>query len=197
MEDILVIPREKLFGLKNENYFNGFVPLEKTDFQQIIQSNSLFKPRPEMETDPSFKQIIPYIIFRHGNRLFTYRRLNKGNEKRLHGNHSIGIGGHINPIDTKGNIIMDSMKREFEEEMEYNGDYDARVLGYINDDSNDVGKVHFGIVFLVEGKDGNITVKEKEKLEGQLLPKGEIAKLEKTMETWSRLVWEWIKENIL
>ncbi len=197
MEDILVIPREKLFGLKNENYFNGFIPFGKINFDSAIQNNFLFKPRPEMETDPSFKQIIPYIIFKHGQRLFTYRRLNKGNEKRLHGNHSIGIGGHINPIDTKGHIIMDSMKREFEEEMDYNGEYDAKVLGYLNDDSNDVGKVHCGIVFLIEGRDGNISVKEKEKLEGQLLHKEEIAKVEETMETWSRLVWGWVKENVL
>ncbi len=196
-ETILVVPKERLFGPKELNYFNGFVSAEKMDFQPIIQKNFLFKNRQEMEANPSFKQIIPYIIFKHGGRLFTYRRLNKGNEKRLHGNHSIGIGGHINPLDTKGNMILDAMRREFEEEMDYNGVYDVKILGYINDDSNDVGTVHFGIVFLVEGNNENIRVKETEKLEGSLLSKEEITKLEETMETWSSLVWEWVKENML
>jgi predicted NUDIX family phosphoesterase len=193
MEKIMVVPRKKLFGEDSRSWFQGFRPAEDVVFEEVILEHYSFKERGSVEEDESLKQIIPYIVFRFQDKFFVYKRLKRGGEKRLHNLYSIGIGGHINPIDcVKNNIITDAMRREFEEEVDYTHKYSFRVIGYINDDSNPVGRVHFGIVFLVEGESPGIEVKEKEKLEGKLMERSEIEVVKTSFEGWSKIVWEWL-----
>jgi len=104
--------------------------------------------------DPSYKQIIPYQLFARNGRVFVYQRGGNAGEKRLRGKLSAGIGGHINSYDsTSGKRLtienfMQALIREREEETVCPPGLDARFLGWINDDSDDVGKVHLGSVFL-------------------------------------------------
>ncbi|MBF0390964.1 MAG: NUDIX domain-containing protein [Desulfamplus sp.] len=122
--------------------------------------------RPIAEKDSSFKQIIPYIIIQADNGKLTaiYRR--KGSESRLHGLWSIGIGGHINPLDSQTcehktdfkKILYSGMTREFNEEIIVSPKrpfikefiFTPHFLGIINEDLTDVGKVHFGVVFKID-----------------------------------------------
>ena len=116
-------------------------------------------------------------------KIFVMRRLEKGGEARLHNKHSIGIGGHINHEDAKP--LEDGLRREFFEEVNYMGKFKPRLLGFINDDSDDVGKVHFGLSYVVEG-DLGIEVKEKDVLEGRMMHHDEIDA--NSLEKWSRIV---------
>ncbi|MGA2256039.1 MAG: hypothetical protein ABSG53_15440 [Thermoguttaceae bacterium] len=105
-----------------------------------------------MEIDPSYKQLIPYVIFMHRNvdqpAIFQYTHTKGQGEARLHGKHSVGIGGHISTFDGIAHPYHDGMKRELEEEVSINTPYTTRRVGLINDDSTEVGSVHLGIVHL-------------------------------------------------
>jgi len=196
-EQILVVPRNVLFGPANGRYFNGFLRSKSSPaFEKIIKENFEFRQRSKAEEDTSYQQIIPYIVFRYGKKLFVYKRLKAGGEKRLHNLHSLGIGGHINPHDDGKDIIRDALKRELEEEIIYPYPYSIKLLGYINDDSNAVGRVHFGVVFLIEGSVPDIKVRETESLEGRLMEKKEIAKIAHEFENWSAILWEQIRKEI-
>ncbi|OGI14388.1 hypothetical protein A3K63_01980 [Candidatus Micrarchaeota archaeon RBG_16_49_10] len=201
-EEILVVDREVLFDGK-KRYFQGFMAADKIDFVPTIKEKSYFilrkttsrEQKIPAEEDESKKQIIPYILFRHGKKYFTYRRLAKSGEERLRDNFSIGIGGHINPIDGSGDIIADGMRREFLEEVDYPHDFDYKVLGFINDDSNSVGRVHFGVVFLIEAEGSDIRVKETDVLEGKMMTLKGIAGIRDSLENWSKIVFDYISST--
>ncbi len=203
-EQILVVPRKILLGEKNERYFEGFKPRKNLDFENIIKKHSKFilrkttspqQPIPA-EQDESMKQIIPYIAFKHKDKYFVYKRLEKSGEERLVEKFSMGIGGHINPIDVNSkDILWEGMKREFEEEVEYPYDYKTRIIGFINDDSDSVGRVHFGVVFLVKGSNDRIDVKEKDKLSGKMMTLLEAKKFRDKMEGWSQIVYDWLRSS--
>lgn len=205
-EKCLVVSRKDLFGENNERYFNGFKKKNNDEFEEIINHKKSFLLRKTTseeqkipcEDDPSFQQIIPYIIFKHKNKIFVYKRLPKAHEPRLHDNYSIGVGGHIDKIDLDNeHYIEEAMKREFNEEIIYNDEFTFKIIGYINDDSNDVGKVHFGVVFLVEGATPNINVRETDQLQGKLMSKQEITKeIENNFETWSKIAYDNVKDLI-
>jgi predicted NUDIX family phosphoesterase len=207
-ERILVVDRNKLFGAKHDHYFEGFCRAghaqdKKGRFQRIIAEHSYFEVRSKVEEDPNKKQLIPYCVFAHkdqlnGQMIFVMQRLKGGGEKRLYGDFTIGIGGHINPVDGRTTRYLDrdldlwstvgieakalasttaedplyplwtGMRREFKEEVDYNGRRLVRFLGYINDDSNPVGKVHFGLVFSIKGGISNIYVAAQDELVGRL-----------------------------
>jgi len=203
-EKILVVPRETLFGEKKERYFQGFQPRKNLDFENIIKKHYKFilrkissskQPVPA-EQDESMKQIIPYMIFKHKDKYFIYKRLPQSEEERLHEKYSMGIGGHINPVDVNsGNILKEGMKREFEEEVDYPYDYKTEIIGFINDDSDSVGKVHFGVVVLVQGSNDKIDVKEKDKLDGSMMTLFKAKKYRNKMEGWSQIVFDWLKKR--
>lgn len=203
-EQILVVPRKVLFGEKNERYFEEFQPRKNLDFENIIKKHSKFilrkttspqQPIPA-EQDESMKQIIPYIVFKHKGRYFVYKRLEKSEEERLAAKHSMGIGGHINPIDVNSkDILSEGMKREFEEEVEYPYDYKPKIIGFINDDKDSVGRVHFGVVFLIDGLNEKIEVKEKDKLSGEMMTLTEAKKVRDKMEGWSQIVFDYLRRS--
>ncbi|MBI2172971.1 MAG: NUDIX domain-containing protein [Candidatus Aenigmarchaeota archaeon] len=176
MERIFVVPAGIL------PRFQGFMPADETVLDAIRKSG-FFTDRAAAENEPAMKQIIPYIVFSRDGMLFTMRRLEKGGEKRLHNKTSIGIGGHINHED--GEPIEDGLRREFFEEVDYQGTFRPRLLGFINDDSDDVGKVHFGLAYVVEG-DAPISVREKDVLEGRMQVPDDINR--ESPEKWSRIV---------
>ena len=190
-EEILVFPAALL---KDLGYFQGFSP----DFERYIQpitDAARFVPRQPAERDPSLKQIIPYVIIRYRNRYFTYKRTRRGEEERLHTRYSLGVGGHINPFDkfdlfaaTKSVIEM-GMEREVAEEVIINTTYAAQCVGLLNDDSNDVGKVHFGIVYRIDVDEPKVEIRERGSFtRGNFVKADDLRRDFDLFETWSQIL---------
>jgi len=139
-----------------------------------------------MESDPRYKQIIPYLVFMNNDKVFVMQRKDTASEKRLASKLSVGIGGHIRKEDLLGTTIFDWARREFNEEVVYNDKFEFEPLGIVNDDSNSVGEVHLGFVFLLKGSTSNIKVKSELK-SGEMISLESIKDLSK-YETWSQLV---------
>src|SRR5205807_3485681 len=153
-----------------EGTWHGFVSEGLDRVQRLVREGSFFMPRSQVEEAPEYQQVIPYVVFRHRDRYLLTRRLKASSEKRLRQLYSLGVGGHINPADLEnGDPVLDGLKREFEEEVEYAGDFQATLLGLINDDSSPVSKVHLALAFLVDGSTPDIAIRETDKLAGELL----------------------------
>ena len=167
-EKVLVVPSDILFkqgrwqGLKKDNL---------DYYLDLIKNNYQFKRRGDVETDDSFQQIIPYIVFSCKDKFFIYKYLGGAGEKRLHDTYQIGVAGHINQIDVNGgNILEEGMMREWNEEVDYKGNLlEKKLVGILNDDSGDVEKVHLGMVYSFVGDSPEISIKEKEKMQGEMV----------------------------
>ena len=187
-EQVLVVRREDIFP---DGAWHGFVTENLDRYRSVIRERHLFKPRADVEDDPNFQQIIPYVVFRHRDRYFLTHRLRASSEKRLRKQYSLGVGGHINPGDLQsGDPILDGLKREWEEEVVYQGTFEANLIGLLNDESAPVSKVHLGVVFLVDGDTPNIAIRETKKLGGELLTLDEMRSLYLQMESWSQIVYD-------
>ncbi len=187
-EHVLCVRREDLFP---DGAWHGFVGEGLERIQEVIRGGSFFMPRADVEEDPTYQQVIPYVVFRHGGRYFLTKRLKASSEKRLRQLYSLGVGGHINPGDLQaGDPVLDGLKREWEEEVEYGGAFSAALLGLINDDSSPVSRVHIGVVFLVEGSSAEIAIRETDKLSGELLSLEEMRMYYLEMESWSQIVYD-------
>lgn len=156
VEQILVVPTEVFHSL---GYFQGFCRDVDPYLETLLDPNHVqFLPRPEMESDPSFKQLIPYCILQHRDAegavwLYQYRRGSGQGEARLHALRSIGIGGHISSVDAAegtSSPYAEGLKRELEEELSIGCEFEERCVGLLNDDGNEVGRVHLGVVHLLE-----------------------------------------------
>ena len=187
-EHVLCVGREDIFP---DGAWHGFVATGLERAQEVIRHQSFFMPRSEVEDDPAYQQVIPYIVFRHDDRHLLTRRLKASGEKRLHQQYSLGVGGHINPGDLgNGDPIDDGLRREWEEEVDYRGRFQAQLLGLINDDSSPVSRVHLGLVFLVDGDSPEIAIRETDKLEGELLTLEQMKIFYLGMESWSQIVYD-------
>jgi predicted NUDIX family phosphoesterase len=187
-EQVLCVKREDIFP---DGAWHGFVTKNLERHQSVIRERHFFKPRAEVENDPAFQQIIPYVVFRHGDRYLLTHRLRASSEKRLRKQYSLGVGGHINPGDLEGgDPILDGLKREWAEEVIYDGRFEAKLLGLLNEESSPVSKVHLGVVFLVDGDSPKIQIRETDKLAGELLTLNEMRIHFLEMESWSQLVYE-------
>jgi predicted NUDIX family phosphoesterase len=142
-----------------------------------------------METDASFKQLIPYCIFRCEGQLFHYRRGKLQGEGRLHSKRSIGVGGHISRDDR--NLFdapyREAMRREIEEEVYLETPYEDRCIGLLNDDETEVGRVHLGIVHLFDLEAPKVRPREKSMLHTGFAPPEELIQDLDQFETWSQL----------
>jgi predicted NUDIX family phosphoesterase len=187
-EQVLCVKREDIFP---DGAWHGFVSQDLERHQALIREHHFFKPRSEVENDPSFQQIIPYVVFRHDKQYLLTHRLRASSEKRLRKQYSLGIGGHINPGDLEaGDPILDGLRREWSEEVVYDGRFEAELIGLLNDDSSPVSKVHLGVVFLVDGDSPNISIRETDKLAGELLTLEEMRIYYLGMESWSQMVYD-------
>ena len=190
-EDVLVVPRDVLFG---GSEWSGFRATGLDDLLARVRAHYRFRPRREVEEDPNEPQIIPYVVFRHDDRYFLTHRLRRSSERRLRHLYSLGVGGHINPEDVAGvaDPIEAGLRREWEEEVVYSGHFSTRLLGAINDQSTPVGRVHVGLIFLVEGDRPEIAIREVDKLAGALLPLDAMRSYYLDMESWSQLIFDYL-----
>jgi predicted NUDIX family phosphoesterase len=187
-EQVLCVKREDIFP---DGAWHGFVFNDLERHQAVIRERHFFMSRAAVENDPAYQQIIPYVVFRHDARYFLTHRLRASSEKRLRKQYSLGVGGHINPGDLEaGDPILDGLKREWGEEVVYDGRFEAELIGLLNDDSSPVSKVHLGVVFLVVGNSPNIAIRETDKLAGELLTLDEMRIYYLGMESWSQMVYD-------
>ncbi len=187
VEQILVVPTTLFHDV---GYFEGISTNVEPYLQTLLDPiNTSYQPRDMMESDPGYKQLIPYCIFRHGERIFYYTRGGGQGEKRLHAKRSIGVGGHISSVDENrdDSPYLEGMRREIAEEVYLEAGCTDRCVGMLNDDSNDVGKVHLGIVHIFELDEPKIRPREKDMLEtGFATPESLMAEIEQ-FETWSQI----------
>ncbi len=190
-EMILVVKRTDIFPLEA---WHGLMPVNETYFTNLVREKKLFMPRSVMEQDPTYKQIIPYLVFKFEDKYFLMQRKAKATESRLQSKFTLGIGGHIREEDMTSDDLRTWAHREFEEEVAFEGTYAVKPLGLLNDDTNAVGEVHVGFVYLIEGTSANISVKE-ELQSGSLMTLEEINKCYDRMETWSQIVFDYLWEE--
>jgi predicted NUDIX family phosphoesterase len=191
-EHILVVKRTTLLP---EPAWHGLKQVNFDEHLALINTHKEFLPRSIMETDPSYKQIIPYLIFEHNNRYFLMQRQAKASETRLQNKFTLGIGGHIRQEDmTDGATLFDWARREFHEEVAYSGALAIEPVGLLNDDSNAVGQVHIGFVLLLRGNSDNISVKSELK-SGFLATIDECQAHEPLLESWSQVVLAWLAKQ--
>jgi predicted NUDIX family phosphoesterase len=146
-----------------------------------------------MEHDPTFKQVIPYLVLRDGDGYFLMRRTQAGADARLHDLYSIGVGGHLNPGD--GGLLL-GLQREWDEELVADFMPDFRIIGLLNDDTTDVGRVHLGAVFEADADGRPVAIRETHKLEGSFAGPDDVASVVDRMETWSRIVFEHLEAAV-
>lgn len=186
-EQILVVKRDILFSASHAP--DGLVCADLGSALACIAQHKEFLPRALMENDPTYKQVIPYLVFIHQNMFFMMQRTDVASEVRLRNKFSLGIGGHIRREDMKNDSIFAWAEREFHEEVDYAGNLKIEPLGLLNDDSNEVGRVHVGLVLLLHGDSADIKVKSELK-SGRLVSFQECLEHEAAMENWSKIIIE-------
>ncbi|MBU1218231.1 hypothetical protein KKF34_14325 [Myxococcota bacterium] len=191
MEFIYVVKRSEISDILPEK---GVCDI--TSNWKSVLARGFFIERSYAEKDSSFKQVIPYVIIRRGTELFRFLRLKGGGEKRLHNKSSIGIGGHINPDGTLlgWDLIMASAMREINEELKIDmTNIEIRPLFLLNDDTNEVGSVHLGLVCECN-LPGNheVEVREKDVLTGEFVNPAVIRTEDAALESWSEIVLDLI-----
>ena len=186
VEHVLVVPT-LLF--RELGYFQGFCTDVEPYLKTLLDPAYIsFRPRDQMENDPSFKQLIPYCLFRYGDQLFNYKRGKAQGEGRLHSKRSIGIGGHISSEDQHApSVYREAMRREIQEEVFLESDFTETCLGLINDDLTEVGRVHLGIVHMFEGEAPKVFPREESILESGFAPLSQLVSERDQFETWSQI----------
>jgi predicted NUDIX family phosphoesterase len=190
-ERVLVVPTQLLHEL---GYFQGFMPHVDRYLDRLLDpSQTSYRPRHAMEDDPSFKQLIPYVIFRHTDAggqvsIFEYVRGTGQGEQRLHSKRSVGIGGHISSDDAGAEQpYAEGMQRELDEEVVVNTPFQQRCVGLINDDETEVGQVHLGVVHLCDVEQPSVEPRESEIIEAGFRPLQELLDDLEGFETWSSI----------
>jgi predicted NUDIX family phosphoesterase len=194
-EDVLVIPTSAVVDeLGGGSAWLGIRPAGEDELADLVRRRGEYRPRSAMEADPTWKQVIPYPILRDGPRWFLMRRTRAGGDERLHDRYSIGVGGHVNPVDggLDGDLTQ-ALEREWTEELDVDFVPAFRFVGLLNDDTTPVGQVHLGLVYEGDAGGRPVAIRETDKLSGGFVETAEVAALADRLETWSRLAFEFIE----
>jgi len=189
-ENVLVIKRSLFDELGT---FQG-LNLEPEKYLRAILSHgsNFFIPRSDAESNPAYKQIIPYALIAFQDTVLHYVRGKKAGEQRLIAKGSIGIGGHMNETD-ESLFAMDEqayragVEREVNEEIKIDTPFEDQVVALLNDDSTEVGRVHLGIVHIFKLKEPKVQKREAMITGLTFLTKEELLARRETMETWSQI----------
>ena len=187
-ERVLVLPRDRVPGGCEFQGLRAGVPAYLDLLAEAIRAAGRFEDRPLAEVSPMLKQLIPYVVVRDGGRIFLMERTDAGGDARVHGKASIGVGGHINPIDGATDPLAAGLRREWDEELVADWEPEFDFVGLLNDDSNPVGSVHLGLVFEVQAAARAISVRERAKLSGRMASLREVRAARDRLETWSQIV---------
>ncbi|QEL17993.1 phosphoesterase [Limnoglobus roseus] len=195
-ERVLVIPTAHFQAVGS---FQGYRRADESFRRSLLDLRVFsFQPRSVVETDPAFKQLIPYVILRCGDQLFHYRRGASGNEKRLQALRSVGIGGHISEDDAAGpaDLYTNGMRRELAEEVTIDCHFTERLLGFINDDRTFVGSVHLGVVHLLELDAAAARSNEDALTETGFASESQLWDERGEFETWSQFAFEMLRAEV-
>ena len=173
--------------------FEGFIEGQQAKLfreKYLIPSNLFYIDRDLAENDPSYKQVIPYCFISKPEEIFYYERSKKGSEERLHNLCSLGVGGHINPCDGNNEETLSlACKRELDEEISYEGFKGSSFVGLINDNSDPVNSVHFGVVFHIKlDHHGKVEPKEAKLINKNFVDKKRLITEDINWEKWSALL---------
>jgi predicted NUDIX family phosphoesterase len=189
-ENVLVIKRTLFDELGSFQGLN-FEP-EKYLKAILSRGNNFFIPRPEAETNPAYKQIIPYALIAFEKTVLHYVRGKKAGEQRLVAKGSIGIGGHMNETDESlfaldEQAYRGGVEREVNEEIKIDTSFEDRIVALLNDDSTEVGRVHLGIVHIFKLKEPKVQKREAMITGLTFLTKEELMGRRESLETWSQI----------
>jgi len=198
-EEVLVVPTAVL---REAGLFQGFSRRIEHYLPRLLDPAQLsYRPRGQVEDDPSFKQIIPYVLIRHQNRFLLAQRTSRQTEKRLHNKYSVGIGGHINDLEQSAghkDVIHAGLERELNEEVRVlGGRRSLDLVGIISDDSTEVGKVHLGLVFILEVDSDQYSIEEPDLMTAQWAGVEVLREKLPLMETWSQIAFQNVIERAL
>jgi predicted NUDIX family phosphoesterase len=199
-EHVLVLEREVL---ERAGTFHGLKFDVDRYLREIFVPGVLrFIPRSQAEGNPAYKQLIPYVIMTYGGKYLSYVRGKRAGETRLVGNRSIGIGGHINPVDDEvplfdtdfREMYRTAVEREVAEEVCVEANYTDRVVAFLNDESNEVGSVHLGIVHYWALDSSKVSKREQMITQMGFMGPAELQDVRDSMETWSQLCLDGLDE---
>jgi predicted NUDIX family phosphoesterase len=190
-EEMVLVVRRSL--LETLGIFQG-LQFEVDRYLTAILSreNNFFAARSSAETDPSLKQIIPYAILVSRGKVLRYKRGKKSGEQRLVAKGSIGIGGHMNDRDEElfaldREAYFGGVQREIDEELIVDRPLQNRIAALINDDSNEVGRVHLGVVHVLNLARPTAQKRERMILDIEFLTPDQLRAERETLETWSQI----------
>lgn len=195
VEHVLVVPTDLFHEI---GHFQGYTTDIRPYLDRLFDPEQMsYRPRPEVEEDPSFKQLIPYCVFRHEGQVFYYTRGSKSGEQRLHAKRSIGIGGHISAEDENSgsHVYRVAMQREIEEEVFLESDFTENCVALINDDETEVGKVHLGIVHIFDLKAAKVRPREESIILTGFEQPSNLAQSREQFETWSQICLEFLNNS--
>lgn len=199
-EEVLVVKR---MIVEQEGMFHGLNFQVDRYLRRLFAPGVLrFMPRSQAEADPEYKQLIPYVIMAHENKYLTYIRGKRAGETRLVGNRSIGIGGHINPVDDEVPLFDAdfrqmygvAVEREVAEEVSVEANHTDRIVALLNDDSNEVGQVHLGVVHYWTLDSCKVEKQEQMITQMAFMSIDELQEVRDSMETWSQLCLDGLGE---
>jgi predicted NUDIX family phosphoesterase len=192
-ERVLCFERKLLEEL---GVFQG-LSLEVEKYLPVVTSAAQLKylNRSDAEQDKRYKQLIPYVLIICNDKILRYRRGKGGQETRLHGLYSVGVGGHISEEDHQlpglfpNNLYEEGMRRELKEEVAIDA-VNGPAVAAINDDSTEVGQVHFGVVHVVRVPDENVAGRCIGIAGPEFIPIADAVKDPSGYESWSRFCLE-------
>lgn len=187
-ERVLVVPTAVFHQI---GLFQGFNPRVEDYLPRLLDpAHVSYRPRAEAEDDPNFKQLIPYVILKWRDQVFSYTRGKRATEARLQALRSLGVGGHISADDTGlfEAPYRKAMFREVAEEVQLDSTYEERCVGLINDDSSPVGQVHLGIVHVFELAEAKVQRREQALTRSGFAPLAQLRAEREQFETWSQFL---------
>lgn len=200
-EKVLVVERK---AVEQAGMFQGLTfDVERYLPRLLAPGVPRFMVRSEAETNPDFKQLIPYVIMSCTGRILSYVRGQRAGETRLIGLRSIGIGGHINPSDEMPlfdadfyDAYLSAVEREVAEEVAIEGGHHDRVVALLNDDSTEVGKVHLGIVHHWRLDAPIVHKREQMITQMTFMTPAELHEVHDSLETWSQLCLDGLGDKL-
>jgi predicted NUDIX family phosphoesterase len=186
---VLVFPRKILESIGE---FQGYSLEIDKYLDVVLQPQNHFLISGEVaEKSPEFKQIISYVVLRFGPQVFTYLRGTGSHETRLIGRRSVGLGGHIetdvaSPMGDRRSYRL-AVQREIDEEVAINTPYVDKIVAVINDDSDDVGRVHFGILHIYTLAEPKVYARGQEIADGSFIELEELKTALHEFESWSQI----------
>lgn len=194
-ELVFAVPAAEIWKLLTYKE-QGLIKENSEVLKRIVQKG-LFRKRNELEEDPSFKQIIPYAVISNKESFYLFKRTSGQTEKRLHNLFSLGVGGHMNPdysMESIEQYLVDELKRELYEEVRLiNGCLieDIEFIGFINDDTIPVGRVHIGLLYNIHVSNKEVRINETDKMTAAWIDKSNLAEFYEGMETWTKIAYDY------